>query len=141
MFDTCSGSDYTRIPVVSLTFDCVLSGTGQVSLPTITVEGRNIYTYRLAAGVYSFWRFLFEIPLQSLEMRVRYRVNGGATLCFVVPARDQNFRWATHSCPGVSCVEGCTIQVVVQQSNADIDTRFLRRGEPGRFQGVVLIGV
>lgn len=44
---------------------------------------------------------MLAIPVQDVEMSVAYRLNGGAPLEFVVPARGQNFRWAAHSCNGV----------------------------------------
>jgi len=43
---------------------------------------------------------MIEVPLQDIEMTIRYRLNGGAEMGFVVPAIGQNFRWAAHSCNG-----------------------------------------
>jgi len=43
---------------------------------------------------------MIEVPLQDIEMTVRYRLNGGAEMGFVVPAIGQNLRWAAHSCNG-----------------------------------------
>lgn len=66
-------------------------------------EGTYYYLVRLflsdlsSLRTFTFWRFLINIPLGDHEMAVRYSVNAGQKLSFVVPGRDQNMRWAAHS--------------------------------------------
>jgi hypothetical protein len=123
-------SDYTRDPFVSFTFQPYLphatpstnatpaatgtpaepagpvqpgtsNGTAAPTLlPPQTIQGQKIHTYDSTNGSSSFWRFMLEVPLQEVEMAVRYRLNGGAEMEFVIPKRGQNFRWAAHSCNG-----------------------------------------
>lgn len=128
--DSPSGSDYTRNPSISFTFqpylahvypstDATPAATGtpaepvesaqagstpgtaaRTLLPPQTIQGRKIHTYESTNGSSSFWRFMLEVPLQEVEMAVRYRLNGGAEMEFVIPKRGENFRWAAHSCNG-----------------------------------------
>ncbi|KZT44122.1 hypothetical protein SISSUDRAFT_1111790 [Sistotremastrum suecicum HHB10207 ss-3] len=51
---------------------------------------------------FTFWRFMYQIPLADREMNVRYRINQGPQYDFWVPGRQQNMRWAAHSCNGFS---------------------------------------
>ena len=71
-------------------------------MPSTTVQATKFNSYIPSDGgsPVSFFRFLYEIPLQSVEMTVKYRLNGGPALCFIVPAMGQNLRWAAHSCNG-----------------------------------------
>ncbi|CAE7231572.1 unnamed protein product [Rhizoctonia solani] len=64
--------------------------------------GHEIWVYRSPSGSFTFWRFLFQIPLGPNEMGVRYRLNMGQELEFFVPGLNQNMRWATYSCNGFS---------------------------------------
>ncbi|KEI40569.1 uncharacterized protein L969DRAFT_15927 [Mixia osmundae IAM 14324] len=66
------------------------------------VLGEKIYTHLAQSGNMSFWRFKLEIPLQDEEMDVKYSINGGKSLDFFVPGKEQNFRWIAHSCNGFS---------------------------------------
>jgi hypothetical protein len=43
---------------------------------------------------------MLEIPLQQIEVAVRYALNKGAEIEFVLPKVGQNLRWAAHSCNG-----------------------------------------
>jgi hypothetical protein len=77
-----------------------MNGTAGL-LPSQTVQSDKIYTYNdQALGPCSFYRFMLAIPVQDVEMTVAYRLNSGAPLEFVIPARGQNLRWAAHSCNG-----------------------------------------
>ncbi|KIR39592.1 plasma membrane protein [Cryptococcus deuterogattii 99/473] len=71
-------------------------------LPPTTFGSQKIFTYASPEGNMSFHRFIMEIPLQTVQMTARYRLNGGAEMDFVVPALGQNMRWAAHSCNGFS---------------------------------------
>ncbi|OWT39249.1 plasma membrane protein [Cryptococcus neoformans Bt1] len=71
-------------------------------LPPTTIGSQNIFTYASPEGNMSFHRFIIEIPLQKIQTAVRYRLNGGAEMDFIVPALGQNMRWAAHSCNGFS---------------------------------------
>ncbi|WWD20042.1 hypothetical protein CI109_104515 [Kwoniella shandongensis] len=71
-------------------------------LPPQTLSPQKIHSYSSHEGTFSFFRFLIEIPLQRVQMAVRYRLNGGAEMDFVTPALGQNLHWAAHSCNGFS---------------------------------------
>ncbi|KAH7912158.1 hypothetical protein BJ138DRAFT_1005044 [Hygrophoropsis aurantiaca] len=66
------------------------------------VTGQEIYVYAGNGGTFTFWRFLIQLQLGDNELRIKYSINGGMQLCFTVPARNQNMRWAAHSCNGFS---------------------------------------
>ena len=61
------------------------------------ISGQEIWVYHGTSGTFTFWRFMIEIPLSSVEMPVNYSINKGAWIEFVVPAAGQNMRWAAHS--------------------------------------------
>ncbi|KAF9036679.1 hypothetical protein BJ165DRAFT_1394689 [Panaeolus papilionaceus] len=67
-----------------------------------TVTGQELWVYGGSGGTFTFWRFLIKVPLCQHEMAVRYCVNRGQQLEFWVPGRNQNMRWAAHSCNGFS---------------------------------------
>nr|ODN95442.1 plasma membrane protein [Cryptococcus depauperatus CBS 7855] len=71
-------------------------------LPPTTIHSQNIFTYPSPEGNMGFYRFIIEVPLQRIQMAVRYRLNNGAEMDFVIPAIGQNLRWAAHSCNGFS---------------------------------------
>ncbi|KAL7424856.1 hypothetical protein Q5752_000541 [Cryptotrichosporon argae] len=97
------GSILDRRPFLDLSFRAYAQDLSTDALPApAKVHGERIYTYRGAHGSSSFWRFWLAVPLADVEMAVRYRLNGGAALEFVVPARGQNMRWVAHSCNGFS---------------------------------------
>ncbi|KAH7922819.1 hypothetical protein BV22DRAFT_1069793 [Leucogyrophana mollusca] len=66
------------------------------------VTGQEIYVYAGNGGTFTFWRFLIQLQLGENELRIKYSINGGMQLSFFVPARNQNMRWAAHSCNGFS---------------------------------------
>lgn len=66
------------------------------------VTGQELWVYGGQGGTFTFWRFLIKIPLGEHEMAVSYSVNKGQQLEFFVPGRNQNMRWAAHSCNGFS---------------------------------------
>ncbi|KAL0947072.1 hypothetical protein HGRIS_013213 [Hohenbuehelia grisea] len=66
------------------------------------VPGHEFYVYAGHGGTFTFWRFLIEIPLGHSEMSIAYSINKGQQLQFYVPGRNQNMRWAAHSCNGFS---------------------------------------
>ncbi|KIM80802.1 hypothetical protein PILCRDRAFT_822082 [Piloderma croceum F 1598] len=66
------------------------------------VPGHEIWVYSGNGGSYTFWRFAVQIPLGSTEMKISYNINHGQDLEFYVPGRNQNMRWAAHSCNGFS---------------------------------------
>lgn len=50
-----------------------------------------------------FWRFKIEVPMRDSAQMVTYRVTDVTEPCsFHMPARNENFHWATHSCNGFS---------------------------------------
>ncbi|KAG9057330.1 hypothetical protein FS842_007469 [Serendipita sp. 407] len=67
-----------------------------------TVLADDIYVYHGPYGSCTFWRMMIEVPLGEAEMTVAYRINGGHEICFTVPGREQNLRWAAYSCNGFS---------------------------------------
>jgi hypothetical protein len=71
-------------------------------LEPTTVQAQKFHQYTPADGSSpsTFFRFIYEVPLQDVEMTVKYRLNGGPALSFVIPAKGQNLRWAAHSCNG-----------------------------------------
>jgi hypothetical protein len=105
-----SGSVFEPCPSLSLTFHRFSAPTTTAPhlidpetdpiLPEQRISSKKIHTFDSTNGSSSFWRFIIEIPLQHVEMTVRYRLNGGAAMDFVVPAIGQNFHWAAHSCNG-----------------------------------------
>ncbi|WWC73414.1 uncharacterized protein I206_107381 [Kwoniella pini CBS 10737] len=106
-----SGSDLSSLPYINLTFHPYTKPSHEVPtvhdptiqlLPPQTVQARRIHVYASKDGNMSFFRFMFEIPLQQTQMAVRYKLNGGAEMDFVVPAKGENMRWAAHSCNGFS---------------------------------------
>ncbi|KAA1077859.1 hypothetical protein PGT21_022299 [Puccinia graminis f. sp. tritici] len=66
------------------------------------VTAERIYVYHGPSDSYTFWRFRLVIPMGQRETRVRYSINHGAQIDFCIPAVNQNFRWAAHSCNGFS---------------------------------------
>lgn len=103
------GSIYSPEPSLALSFhaytkptetDPSLFDANAPLLKGVTIPAQRFYQYNGDNGMSSFWRFLIEVPLQNVEMTVRYRLNGGAEMTFVIPAVGQNFRWAAHSCNG-----------------------------------------
>ncbi|KAA1471319.1 hypothetical protein DENSPDRAFT_837285 [Dentipellis sp. KUC8613] len=66
------------------------------------VPGQEIWVYAGNGGTFTFWRFMIQIPLSRHEMKVRYTVNNGQELEFVVPGRGQTMRLAAYSCNGFS---------------------------------------
>jgi hypothetical protein len=106
-----AGSVYSPAPSLGLTFhpysppndaDPTLADTNTTLLEPQTVQSQVIHQYVPADGTSpsTFFRFIYEVPLQDVEMTVKYRLNGGPALSFVIPAKDQNLRWAAHSCNG-----------------------------------------
>ncbi|WRT69400.1 uncharacterized protein IL334_006384 [Kwoniella shivajii] len=105
------GSDLSTLPSLALTFHPhsppshevpTIHDPSQTLLPNQTIESRRIHTYASKDGNMSFFRFMIEIPLQQTQMTVRYRLNRGAEMDFVVPSIGENMRWAAHSCNGFS---------------------------------------
>ncbi|WWC95300.1 hypothetical protein V866_002161 [Kwoniella sp. B9012] len=105
------GSDLSSLPYITLTFhphtppsaeDPSIHDSTIHLIPSQTVQARRIHVYSSRDGNMSFFRFIFEIPLQHAQMVVRYRLNGGAEMDFVVPQKGENMRWAAHSCNGFS---------------------------------------
>ncbi|KAM6500879.1 hypothetical protein JOM56_003893 [Amanita muscaria] len=66
------------------------------------VEGQEIYVYADQTGSFTFWRFYLEVPLADNGQEVTYHINDGQRMHFHVPGRNQNMRWAAHSCNGFS---------------------------------------
>ncbi|KAL9055458.1 MAG: hypothetical protein Q9162_003556 [Coniocarpon cinnabarinum] len=50
----------------------------------------------------TFWRFNIEVELRDQASRIAYRVNGGPTSAFWVPAKDEPMSIMFHSCNGFS---------------------------------------
>lgn len=92
-------------------------------LPPTTIGSQNIFTYASPEGNMSFHRFIIEIPLQKIQTAVRYRLNGGAEMDFIVPALGQNMRWAAHSCNG----ELIPLQPFLSSDSHFFNIRFLIR--------------
>ncbi|KAF8626225.1 hypothetical protein AX15_004912 [Amanita polypyramis BW_CC] len=68
------------------------------------VEGQEIHVYAEpdGSGTYTFWRFFLEIPMGENEAEITYHINRGQRMHFYIPGRNQNMRWAAHSCNGFS---------------------------------------
>ncbi|ORX38016.1 putative plasma membrane protein [Kockovaella imperatae] len=79
-----------------------LHDSSQTLLEPVTLRATKFHSFSGHNGSFSFWRFIIEIPLQSVEMTVKYTLNGGAELNFVLPHIGQNLHWAAHSCNGFS---------------------------------------
>ncbi|KAI0035970.1 hypothetical protein K488DRAFT_76303 [Vararia minispora EC-137] len=81
---------------------------GCVSLSKITPQAdgpcsTHWYSYSLSwCRTSTFWRFHIQIPLSETEMRVRYNLNSGQDIEFVVPGRNETMRIAAYSCNGFS---------------------------------------
>jgi hypothetical protein len=108
-----AGSVYSPAPSLGLTFhpysppndaNPSLADIDTNLLEPTTVQSQVIHQYVPADGgsPSTFFRFIYEVPLQDVEMTVKYRLNGGPALSFVIPAKNQNLRWAAHSCNGRS---------------------------------------
>jgi hypothetical protein len=108
-----AGSVYSPAPSLGLTFhpysppndsDPSLAESEVTLLEAMTIQSQVIHQYVPADGTSpsTFFRFIYEVPLQNVEMTVKYRLNGGPALSFVIPAKGQNMRWAAHSCNGMS---------------------------------------
>ncbi|KAL6246395.1 hypothetical protein RBB50_006631 [Rhinocladiella similis] len=50
----------------------------------------------------TFWRFNIEIELTEQQQHIAYRINGGASVGFWVPAQGQTMNIMFHSCNGFS---------------------------------------
>ncbi|TXT06137.1 hypothetical protein VHUM_03610 [Vanrija humicola] len=99
------GSQFEPTPWLHLRFNqyAGLQQAGPEVLPAKTFQSQRIFTYNdNKQGPCSFWRFMIQIPLQNTETEVKYSLNRGAELAFVVPAIGQNLRWTAHSCNGFS---------------------------------------
>ncbi|KAF9566336.1 hypothetical protein CPC08DRAFT_628649 [Agrocybe pediades] len=77
-------------------------GDGSAGMCSETVQGQELWVYGGQGGTFTFWRFLIKVPLAQHEMQVTYSVNKGQQITFWVPGRNQNMRWAAHSCNGFS---------------------------------------
>lgn len=104
-----NGSDLSTPPTLSLSFHPYTPVTPDIPIlaeldvelmPSTTVQGVKIHTYSNNDGVFSFWRFMLDIPLHKIEVAVRYTLNKGSAIEFVMPKVGQNLRWAAHSCNG-----------------------------------------
>ncbi|XP_006458514.1 hypothetical protein AGABI2DRAFT_63923 [Agaricus bisporus var. bisporus H97] len=81
------------------------SSMAESASPTIRQEeayGQELWVYAGTGGIFTFWRFFIQVPLTDHEMEITYRINNGQALNFYVPGRNQNLRWAAHSCNGFS---------------------------------------
>ena len=133
---------YSPEPSLALTFhpytkpsdaDPTLWDASTQLLQPQTIQAKRFFHFDGYHGNSSFWRFMIEVPLQNVEMSVRYKLNGGAEMGFVVPAIGQNLRWAAHSCNGE--------QVTVRSRACELTSRIQLGCEPGRLQGRVLVGI
>ncbi|KAG9007389.1 hypothetical protein FRB94_014416 [Tulasnella sp. JGI-2019a] len=110
-----AGSHYDPHPMLTLEWNESQGHTRSSSVPNgeswqraprrsrrESLPGQVIFVYHSAAGSFSFWRFLIEIPLGAHEMSVKYALNQGVMHEFFVPGSTQNMRWAAHSCNGFS---------------------------------------
>ncbi|KAI1172469.1 hypothetical protein F4777DRAFT_581873 [Nemania sp. FL0916] len=75
----------------------------------IEVDGEKLGKYRDVHGFrlhaergHTFWRFSLEVELCDKQQRIGYRINGGPTTCFWVPARGESMNIMFHSCNGFS---------------------------------------
>lgn len=78
------------------------SGSGSSGEQVYRSPAQKIFNYHSLTGGNSFWRFKLEIPLSQDDMAVRYSLNGGREITFVVPGLHQDMRWVGHSCNGFS---------------------------------------
>lgn len=98
--DIRRGSILSPEPFLTLTFHQFGSNDNREVAQGQKVAGQRIHTYEDENGKNSFWRFMIQVPVQAFETSVRYRLNTGAEIRFVVPAAGQNFNWVAHSCNG-----------------------------------------
>lgn len=75
------------------------SSSGQ---QTVDIPGEAIYVYHGPQGSFTFTRFPIQVPMTEKSVQVNYRVNRGTQLNFWVPGKNENLRWAAHSCNGFS---------------------------------------
>ncbi|PWN50901.1 hypothetical protein IE53DRAFT_386792 [Violaceomyces palustris] len=116
-----NGSDYSITPTIhykwSASSDDALRQQVQVNQQNAnrSSQASKLWQYHGVDGSYTFWRFKLEIPMSDAQLVVSYSLEGqphpdskslAATELtghqFFVPARNQNFRWAGHSCNGFS---------------------------------------
>ncbi|KAF8580672.1 hypothetical protein K439DRAFT_1648118 [Ramaria rubella] len=91
----------SRPPIYSEPYTSIATVPGPRAQKEV-IPGQEIWVYDSGTTTCTFWRFMFEIPLDQTEMSVRYRINQGPEFEFFVPGRDQNMRWAAYSCNGFS---------------------------------------
>lgn len=77
---------------------------------------------------------MIEVPLQQIEVAVRYRLNGGAGIEFVVPKQGQNLRWAAHSCNGMF-ISACVALSATRGELMVVMIERRSRGGPPRWRG------
>ncbi|WFD32997.1 hypothetical protein MSPP1_004054 [Malassezia sp. CBS 17886] len=80
-------------------------GVAGAPLAAVPVRGTAIHVYQDAVSgkAHVFWRFKIECLLTDAPQAVAYDLPGiHPQRLFQVPARMQNFRWATYSCNGFS---------------------------------------
>jgi len=102
-----TGSVYTPSPLLQMQWSLTCNPTeaSPSQDPGIIrhdVSADRIYVYHGPSDSYTFWRFRLEIPMGLRETRIRYSINHGAQIAFYIPAINQNFRCAAHSCNGFS---------------------------------------
>jgi hypothetical protein len=105
-------SDYSQAPTIAF--------SGSTTNGQQVAQGKKIWQYKGHGGPHTFWRFEFNIPMAdgTTETPVQYQVSPGhvqaranqredsvdptKAYTFYVPGKQQNFRWAGHSCNGFS---------------------------------------
>ncbi|KAI0109147.1 hypothetical protein GGR51DRAFT_558509 [Nemania sp. FL0031] len=64
---------------------------------------KDVHGFRLhAERGHTFWKFNIEVELGDKQKRIGYRINGGPTTGFWVPARHESMNIMFHSCNGFS---------------------------------------
>lgn len=106
-----AGSVYDSLPQLTLDFApsrfAIARGFDPKSAEyqtskSTTITGHQLHKYHGSQGTFTFWRFFLEIPQQTYEQAITYRLNSGSKTTFLVPYIGQNFHWMAHSCNGFS---------------------------------------
>ncbi|PLW51523.1 hypothetical protein PCASD_00292 [Puccinia coronata f. sp. avenae] len=101
-----TGSIYEPSPMLQMHWHLAVDPADEPSQDPGTIQqdvaADRIYVYQGPSDSYTFWRFRLLIPMGPRETRIRYSINHGAQIAFYVPAINQNFRLAAHSCNGFS---------------------------------------
>lgn len=87
---TCKNRGYT-----DRNFTSIADGAGMCT-PMRARRGSKAHV-SFIISTYTFWRFIFQIPLTNSEMKIKYSINDGMEMEFFVPGRSETMRLAAYS--------------------------------------------